>query len=473
MSRTAQQFVLLLIVPAMLAASAYVQGGLNRARADLGLTRVTPLENAPPLLAFSTVALGGFRGLIANALWIHANEMQSDGRYFEMIQLADWITTLQPHFATVWQYQAWNMTYNISIKFKDPADRWHWVRSGIELLRDKALVYNPRDPQLYFELSRFFKDKMGYYMDDAHFYFKQQWIIQMARVFGPGAANLEELINPTTDDARARAKLLRELFKLDPVKMREVDRAFGPLEWRLPEAHAIYWAKEGLQYARGPEELSLRRQIYQSMQMTFHRGRLIPNQAERKFEFGPNLAIVAKVNETYELMMAEDAEHRTAMETGHQNFMKDAVYFLYIHNRTTEAAEWLTKLRARYPNAVPAQLGLDDFAVARINEQLSNGSIDRVRAALNGLITSAYHQLSLGEDDQAEALSRLAQRVWQHHQQRFAGQEQRAGFPPLAQMRQEILNQLLDPQTGIHPQLQLQLRTKLNLPAAGNPPQKP
>ena len=39
-----------------------------------------PLENAPPMLAFTTVALGGFRGLISNALWMRANELQQEGR---------------------------------------------------------------------------------------------------------------------------------------------------------------------------------------------------------------------------------------------------------------------------------------------------------------------------------------------------------------------------------------------------------
>src|SRR5215210_9115998 len=95
---------------------------LNRQRDALGLTRVPPLDNAPPVLAFTTVALGGFRGLIANALWIRANELQNDGKYFEMVQLADWITKLEPTFVQVWIVQAWNMAYNISVKFPDGPD---------------------------------------------------------------------------------------------------------------------------------------------------------------------------------------------------------------------------------------------------------------------------------------------------------------------------------------------------------------
>src|ERR1044071_10264067 len=89
----------------LLAGAAQFQRVLNWLRSDpkLGLMRVTDLgSNAPPVLAFTTVALGGFRGLIANALWIRANDLQDKGKYFEMVQLADWITKLEPSFAQVW-----------------------------------------------------------------------------------------------------------------------------------------------------------------------------------------------------------------------------------------------------------------------------------------------------------------------------------------------------------------------------------
>ena len=107
--------------------------GLNQERESAGLTRTTIISNAPPVLAFTTVALGGFRDIIANILWIRAAEMQEEGKYFEQVQLADWITKLQPHFSQVWVNQAWNMAYNISVKFPDHHDRWLWVQRGLEL----------------------------------------------------------------------------------------------------------------------------------------------------------------------------------------------------------------------------------------------------------------------------------------------------------------------------------------------------
>src|SRR4026207_2086171 len=111
---------LLILMALLLVLASFSQRQLNRDRATLGLTRLAPLENAPPVLAFTTVALGGFRGLIANVLWIRANDLQDEGKYFEQVQPADWITTPEPTFVDVWVVQAWNMAYNISVKLRDP-----------------------------------------------------------------------------------------------------------------------------------------------------------------------------------------------------------------------------------------------------------------------------------------------------------------------------------------------------------------
>ena len=185
-----------------------MQKALNRDREQLGLTRMDALENAPPVLAFTTVALGGFRGLIANVLWIRANDLQKDDKFFEAAQLADWITDLEPHLHAGLAVSGWNMAYNISVKFKDFPDRWRWVERGIELLRDDGLRYNPNDVLIHRELAWFFQHKMGQNLDDANVYYKQQWAMEMTPFFGPHGTNFADLINPPTAEARTNALVL-------------------------------------------------------------------------------------------------------------------------------------------------------------------------------------------------------------------------------------------------------------------------
>ncbi len=210
---------LLLAAGLLLGGAGFFQARLNRDRIELGLTPLPKDPAMPPVLALTTQALGGFRGLIANALWIRANDLQLTDKYFEMVQLARWITVLEPHFVQVWLVQAWNMAYNISVKFPEHADRWRWVEHGIELLRDQALRYNPDEALIYRELAWFYQHKMGMNLDEAHFYYKLAWAAEMTRALTAsppekfdGRPNYEELLGPGTDEARARARLLRERY---------------------------------------------------------------------------------------------------------------------------------------------------------------------------------------------------------------------------------------------------------------------
>ena len=299
--------------------------------------------------------------MISNLLWIRANDLQEDDKYFEAAQLADWITDLEPHFAQVWVFQAWNMAYNISVKFKENApgdysDRWRWVQRGIELLRDRGLRYNPDDVLIYRELAWFFQHKMGENLDDANMYYKQQWAEAMTPFFGANGTNFENLIHPQTAVERTNALVLREQYKIDPVFAETVNEEYGPLDWRLPEAHAIYWAALGLEKAReNPDKvkaadlISLRRVIFQSDYQAFHHGRIISDPFTHSVELAPNLDLVSRANEAYLFFMQDDPGSSNNIANAHRNFLRDAVYFLYENNRMAEAAKWFKYLGEKYP----------------------------------------------------------------------------------------------------------------------------
>ena len=107
----------------------------------------------------------------------------------------------------------------------------------------------PNEMLIYRELAWFFQHKMGQNLDDANMYYKQQWANEMAVVFGKQQAQSRRTDPSANRRPEQRAQLLREKYKMDPEIMKEVDDTYGPLEWRLPEAHAIYWAAMGLKAA--------------------------------------------------------------------------------------------------------------------------------------------------------------------------------------------------------------------------------
>ncbi|MDT8300258.1 MAG: hypothetical protein RQ760_02170 [Sedimentisphaerales bacterium] len=160
---------------------------INLQRQDMNLIIDTP-ENIPPSLAFATIATGAFRGLIVDILWMRADKLKEEGQFFDARQLAEWITILQPRFASVWEFHAWNMAYNISVAIPEtqPDQRWQWVRNGYELIRDQAIdKYKLKNITLFRELGRIFQHKIGGVSDDAHKYYKLQLALSMEPLLGP------------------------------------------------------------------------------------------------------------------------------------------------------------------------------------------------------------------------------------------------------------------------------------------------
>ncbi len=169
------------------AASAAVPGLEARRQADQLALPPVPPSVLPTKLATPLLAVG--RAVLADVYWMLATRSKEQGRIFDAYQLARTICELQPRFASVWAFQAWNMAYNISVTLKTPEERWRWVRNGYELLRDQGIPLNPHNTQLYRELAWILYHKVGDTLDDHHFYYKLQFALQMEDILGPPPAD--------------------------------------------------------------------------------------------------------------------------------------------------------------------------------------------------------------------------------------------------------------------------------------------
>lgn len=237
----------------------------------------------PPALTFVIVGLGGFRGIVAEVLWFRANRLQDEGRFLELVQLADWITMLDPHAAEAWVYNAWNLAYNISIMMIRDEDRLRWVESGIALLRDEGLRFNPREARLYRELAWLYQNKVGDHLDQAHLTYKFALAQKMSPLLHPDGS-----VDITPEHCSVLAA-----WHLDANRMAALEQKFGPLDWRLPEAHAVYWAIQGVDFATGTERLLCRRGVYQPLILSVFHGRFTGSIEKRqwKTEANPGLAL--------------------------------------------------------------------------------------------------------------------------------------------------------------------------------------
>jgi hypothetical protein len=330
---------------------------LVRLRAAYHLDSAAPLENAPPLLAFTTVAAGGFSSLAADLLWLRVSQLQDDGRYFELVQLANWITKLEPRCGEIWTFHAWNMAYNISVMMPDPEDRWRWVKNGLELLRDEGLRYNAGDPKVYWEIAWLFLHKIGGTLDQAHLYYKSKWAEEMTSVLGAPQPDYEAL---TADAPKVRR--LEEEYKLIPKIMRQVDGEYGPLDWRLAQTHAVYWALRSRQHAGPERELPCDRLILQSLTALFVHGRLASTASENVFLAMPAVELFPKIVKAYEAAIEKYKED--VISLSYANFLTTAVKTFYSLDRKAEAKAVFDRLAARFPSK-ETEKGFESFVPHR------------------------------------------------------------------------------------------------------------
>jgi hypothetical protein len=307
----------------------------------------------------------------------------------------------------------------------------------------------------------------------------------MMPFFGPNGTNFSDLLQPQNTNA----VLLREKYKIDPVFAEKLNAQYGPLDWRLPEAHAIYWGALGLQKAKeNPDKvkaddlITVRRNIYQSMLYAFYHGRFIANPFNKSYELGPNLGLIPKVNDAYEMMMQEDEKNRDHIAIAHRNFLRSAVYFLYEENRVADAAKWFRYLGVQYPdktiidgdtNSFPRNVTLDQYAVACVQGDIGDTSQERTTAAVQGLLARAYIALATGQDDRYAGFKLLAGKVYEHYQAAISSMKanlQRIGLPPFADLNRAVLNQLLDPQAGAPYAMRAVIRSQLGMLGETNAP---
>jgi hypothetical protein len=245
-----------------------------------------------------------------------------------------------------------------------------------------------------------------------------------------------------------------------------VDERHGPLEWRLPEAHAIYWASVGLEKAKlNPSKISqddliqLRRTIYQSMHMVVQRGKLVPDPYTQSYGFGPNVDVIPKAHAAYIQAMADDEKMRDHIKQAHRNFLRESIEALYTHNKVGDAAKWFKVLGDEYPHktiidgrpdSYPTNVTLQEFALAAIGVNLQEAMDQKkVQGMLEGFSRWSFSAMLTGNDDLAFSWRLLARELRDRYKVNIKGGEERLPVSAVADAEKKVRDELLDPAKGI------------------------
>ena len=469
-NRYAIFFTLLAGTVILLFANVFVQKGIASIVKENKLVDESFVEEGTsPTVAFSMMALGGFRGVLADILWIRSNDLQQKGRYYELIQLSDWILKLQPKSAAAAAHMGWNLAYNVSVACKRPEDRWFWVRSGIQHMQ-KAVNLNPNDPNVYSELAWIYQHKLGNVLDDAQQYYKRTMAHELLAVYGAhypdwqawaespatekelrerfpdgspawiallncNRGDLDQLLKRfrqdrdlpeelkkalSPEDASVlvyylRRRWLKEDWNIVPEKVLAINNEYGKLDWLLPESYAIYWAREGLDHTPGRKNMPLSRHILQSLVVSFHYGRMLlprENEASDFFLLVPNTNVADSMDKLYKEILQSDEYSHVPFEALYENFLIDAVVTLYTYSQKELAAQFYRKLRTETKNPEARKLTLDQFAINELEDDLRTGDFKQTAAELDGLLLTSCLLLGVGDREGAKGHLDLAKHVY-------------------------------------------------------------
>ncbi|MCW8129416.1 MAG: hypothetical protein KIS92_03450 [Planctomycetota bacterium] len=515
------------MLSAFVAAAAFVtlastlMPGINAQREALNLT-VDPkvMENLPPEIAFTQAALGSFRGLAVDYLWIRLQQLKDQGKHYEAMELSRWITKLQPRFVSVWDFHAWNMAYNVSEAVRTPEEKWRWVQAGIRLLRDEGIPLNASSPKLYEVLAWIYFHKIGKYSTFAQDYYKLRHAMEWHELLGAmpkGSAqaavdwfrpiaeappSFEQLLAKYPDLARqaealkemnlkpdrellyqivflqadagmadaegnlvgavegskltpegaklmawmkepaiaeeraallafVRARILREEYHMDPAFMLELHQSLGPIDWRHPAAHTVYWSLLGARKtAERPgvdlyDLMSADRMVVSGLKDLVFGGSVSFDPITNYYSLIPEPLLLDAYEKAYmeaQQRLNKGAQYEGALRENYRGFLMQAVSMAYFYGSQEMAQRYYAKLREEFGHKGDYTRPIESFVMSELLK--GNERLETVKPAIQGFLYRAFEQgYSAGRGDLAKRFLTFAKQLYDHFQelQRNAG----------------------------------------------------
>jgi hypothetical protein len=128
-----------------------------RDRYDFGQSSLGKLDPASETMRLASL---GLRGLAATILWNRADYFKEEKYWDKLSATLNQLSLLQPHFVSVWDQQAHNLSYNVSAEFDDYRQRYLWVKKGIDHLA-RGVEFNRRQPMMQYTLGKYTTHKFG------------------------------------------------------------------------------------------------------------------------------------------------------------------------------------------------------------------------------------------------------------------------------------------------------------------------
>ncbi|MCH7870310.1 MAG: hypothetical protein IID33_01290 [Planctomycetes bacterium] len=256
-------------------------------------------------------------------------------------------------------------------------------------------------------------------------------------------------------------KVLNEVYKLDTAHMVEVMKYFGPMDWRVVDAHSLYWVTQSIikggetMQKFGNDKINTLRLLFFSLRNLRLRNKLI-------FEPYPKAISFSYFNPTLDMNFIEPMQQAfieygpalfggrdigagagDTFRAGHINFLTESIRLLYLANRKREAAKYYRYLRETYSVSQTGKFNaafsipLDEFVERSFTEGLDGGR--ETQGAVNAWLANGYAALANSNFVQYQNLRAMALKLHRNYHGQLSDMAASKRLAPFNEMQVDVL----------------------------------
>jgi hypothetical protein len=253
---------------------------------------------------------------------------------------------------------------------------------------------------------------------------------------------LTMLANAKSGDLKRRAEELERKLRLKPSRMLRLDRKYGPFQWRLPQAQALYWGIRDNEkdYLQG--DLNYRSVVGAAMRQAFLFGAIVEDKRSEMFVATNNFDITRSIVAYYKEKI-EKGGYKAMDKNVFNDFAKRAGPILYAFDHRELAYEvYMAKMKFV---ANGDKRGFEEYVVGSLSLMLSDKKLPPgfKQSLIEMQLYNAYKALRDGDLDKAASLAGKADEQWREYQRFHSGPMALGKLPSFESLKLAALAKLV------------------------------
>jgi hypothetical protein len=238
---------------------------------------------------------------------------------------------------------------------------------------------------------------------------------------------------------------------MDPKFMQRLMKDWGPIDWRLPVAHSMYWASMGRLYSTEKDDtIHLDRIIYFSLQDMVRKGniKLIPprdGKGGALYLTSPDYRFLESMERAFlaYIMHYMGTPYESTIRDAYNVFLERSIWTAYFRGQMKRAVECF---HMRYPDEPISRKILHKHVEKEIRSTIRDTTHHAVTRMLELMVANMWWQYGTMDDDQAVQLLKQAERIYEIYKSERVKSDkpERLALPTFSELKNDVLNRIVD-----------------------------